>query len=280
MLQKPFLKWVGGKTQLIDKIVSKIPTYMKNYHEIFLGGGSVLLALLSLQRDQKIVIANKIYAYDLNSHLIDLYIIIRDNKEDFFSHITALKQEYDGSSDKESYYYTIRTRFNQEEKSIKKSAMFLFLNKTCFRGMYREGPNGFNVPYGHYKKTPTIITKDDIDKISALIQNVEFICLDFEDSITKVQHGDFVYLDPPYAPETKDSFVGYTKGGFGIEKHKKLFSEIVKLNTKNIKFLMSNSKVSLVTEFFKDFNCTEILARRAINSKNPGSTAIEVIVGN
>ena len=280
MLQKPFLKWVGGKTQLIDKIVSKIPTYMKNYHEIFLGGGSVLLALLSLQRDQKIVIANKIYAYDLNSHLIDLYIIIRDNKEDFFSHITALKQEYDGSSDKESYYYTIRTRFNQEEKSIKKSAMFLFLNKTCFRGMYREGPNGFNVPYGNYKKTPTIITKDDIDKISALIQNVEFICLDFEDSITKVQHGDFVYLDPPYAPETKDSFVGYTKGGFGIEKHKKLFSEIVKLNTKNIKFLMSNSKVSLVTEFFKDFNCTEILARRAINSKNPGSTAIEVIVGN
>ena len=280
MLQKPFLKWVGGKTQLIDKIVSKIPTYMKNYHEIFLGGGSVLLALLSLQRDQKIVIANKIYAYDLNSHLIDLYIIIRDNKEDFFSHITALKQEYDGSSDKESYYYTIRTRFNQEEKSIKKSAMFLFLNKTCFRGMYREGPNGFNVPYGHYKKTPTIITKDDIDKISALIQNVEFICLDFEDSIAKVQHGDFVYLDPPYAPETKDSFVGYTKGGFGIEKHKKLFSEIVKLNTKNIKFLMSNSKVSLVTEFFKDFNCTEILARRAINSKNPGSTAIEVIVGN
>ena len=280
MLQKPFLKWVGGKTQLIDKIVSKIPTYMKNYHEIFLGGGSVLLALLSLQRDQKIVIANKIYAYDLNSHLIDLYIIIRDNKEDFFSHITALKQEYDGSSDKESYYYTIRTRFNQEEKSIKKSAMFLFLNKTCFRGMYREGPNGFNVPYGHYKKTPTIITKDDIDKISALIQNVEFICLDFEDSITKVQHGDFVYLDPPYAPETKDSFVGYTKGGFGIEKHKKLFSEIVKLNTKNIKFLMSNSKVSLVTEFFNDFNCTEILARRAINSKNPGSTAIEVIVGN
>jgi len=280
MLQKPFLKWVGGKTQLIDKIVSKIPTYMKNYHEIFLGGGSVLLALLSLQRDQKIMIANKIYAYDLNSHLIDLYIIIRDNKEDFFSHITALKQEYDGSSDKESYYYTIRTRFNQEEKSIKKSAMFLFLNKTCFRGMYREGPNGFNVPYGHYKKTPTIITKDDIDKISALIQNVEFICLDFEDSITKVQHGDFVYLDPPYAPETKDSFVGYTKGGFGIEKHKKLFSEIVKLNTKNIKFLMSNSKVSLVTEFFKGFNCTEILARRAINAKNPGSTAIEVIIGN
>ena len=280
MLQKPFLKWVGGKTQLIDKIVSKIPIYMKNYHEIFLGGGSVLLALLSLQRDQKIMIANKIYAYDLNSHLIDLYIIIRDNKEDFFSHIITLKQEYDESSDKESYYYTIRTRFNQEEKSIKKSAMFLFLNKTCFRGMYREGPNGFNVPYGHYKKTPTIITKDDIDKISALIQNVEFICLDFEDSITKVQHGDFVYLDPPYAPETKDSFVGYTKGGFGIEKHKKLFSEIVKLNTKNIKFLMSNSKVSLVTEFFKGFNCTEILARRAINAKNPGSTAIEVIIGN
>lgn len=280
MLQKPFLKWVGGKTQMINKLVDKFPSSMKNYHETFLGGGSVLLALLTLQKEKKIIVENKIYAYDLNRCLIELYIDVRDNKDEIFDYISKYKQEYSDSEDKEAYYYIIRTKFNKEETSIEKSAMFLFLNKTCFRGMYREGPNGFNVPYGHYKKTPTIITKEEIDKINELIRDVEFICSDFESSITKIEEGDFVYFDPPYAPETKTSFVGYTKDGFGIEKHNKLFTEIVKLDTRNVKFLLSNAKVTLVTQYFKDYNCEDIVARRAINSKNPGSNTIEVIINN
>ena len=280
MLQKPFLKWVGGKTQMINKLVDKFPSSMKNYHETFLGGGSVLLALLTLQKEKKIIVENKIYAYDLNRCLIELYIDVRDNKDEIFDYISKYKQEYSDSEDKEAYYYIIRTKFNKEETSIEKSAMFLFLNKTCFRGMYREGPNGFNVPYGHYKKTPTIITKQEIDKINELIRDVEFICSDFESSITKIEEGDFVYFDPPYAPETKTSFVGYTKDGFGIEKHNKLFLEIVKLDNRNVKFLLSNAKVTLVTQYFNEYNCEDIVARRAINSKNPGSNTIEVIINN
>jgi DNA adenine methylase len=154
------------------------------------------------------------------------------------------------------------------------------LNKTGFRGMYREGPNGFNIPYGHYKKTPSIVTKKELDEISNLIKNVEFIVSDFNNSIKNVKEGDFVYLDPPYAPENKKSFVGYTAEGFSLETHNKLFNEVKQFNNKNIKFIMSNAKVELVLNNFNNYNCEEIKARRAINSKNPESTTIEVIIYN
>ena len=156
----------------------------------------------------------------------------------------------------------------------------MFLNKTCFRGMYREGPNGFNIPFGHYKKTPTIITKEYLDSISDLIQNVEFIQSDFNNSINNAETGDYVYLDPPYAPENDKSFVGYTKDGFGLEAHKSLFNAITILDQKNIRFAMSNAKVKLVMDHFKDYKHEDIVARRAINSKKPGSTTTEVIIYN
>jgi DNA adenine methylase len=144
--------------------------------------------------------------------------------------------------------------------------------------MYREGSNGYNVPYGHYKKTPTIISKKELDNISDLIKDVKFIHSNFNQSIKKIKDGDFVYLDPPYAPENTNSFVGYVKDGFNLETHKYLFNEIKKLD--KVKFVMSNAKVNLVTEHFKEYNCQDIMARRAINSKNPGSTTIEVIIYN
>ena len=156
----------------------------------------------------------------------------------------------------------------------------MFLNKTCFRGMYREGPNGFNVPYGHYKKTPTIITKEELDYISDLMKDVVFLQSDFCKSVQNIRSGDFVYLDPPYAPETENSFVGYTADGFGLETHNKLFSEIRKLHKQKIQFVMSNAKVDLVVNNFNDCKCDDIIARRAINSKKPGSTTTEVLIYN
>lgn len=294
-LQKPFLKWVGGKTQIINEIILKIPTEMNNYHELFLGGGSVLLSVLSLQKQNKIVIKNKIYAYDINNDLINVYKNIQNNKEELYEIIDLYIKEYDSingsiinrkpksieesKTSKESYYYWIRNKFNTIDKNtIECSALFMFINKTCFRGMYREGPNGYNVPYGHYKETPRIISKIDLDYISDLIKNVEFKSCSFVESIKNVKVGDFVYLDPPYAPENSKSFVKYNADGFNLEKHNLLFNEIKKL--KNIKFLMSNAKVDIVTNCFKDYKCHEIVARRAINSKNPGSTTIEVIIYN
>jgi DNA adenine methylase len=294
-LQKPFLKWVGGKTQIIQSIISKIPNEMNNYHELFLGGGSVLLAVLSLAKANKIVIKNKIYAYDINGVLINVYKHLQNNKDELYRFIEYYIKEYDGikgklvnrkaqsieeaKTSKESYYYWIRKKYNNIDKNtIESSALFMFINKTCFRGMYREGPNGYNVPYGHYKKTPTIITEANLNYISDLIKNVEFIHSDFTSSIKNVKGGDFVYLDPPYAPQNSKSFVGYVAGGFDLEKHKTLFSEIKKLG--ETKFVMSNAKVELVTENFKGYECEDIIARRAINSKNPGATTTEVIIYN
>lgn len=294
-IQKPFLKWVGGKTQIIDKIINKFPKTINNYHEPFIGGGSVLFALLAMQKCKLIDIKGEIYAYDKNETLIDTYNYIKNNKDELFEYIEKYISIYsdlsgtiinrkptnliEAKSSKESYYYWLRNKFNKsEKKSIVRSALFMILNKLCFRGLYREGPSGFNVPYGHYKTTPTIISKKDINNISELIKNVIFECSSFEMSLKKFKKDDFAYFDPPYAPETEKSFVGYTKDGFNIDIHKKLFKMIKKL--KNIKFIMSNAKVNLVLKYFKDYNYEEVIARRAINSKNPNSTTTEIIISN
>ena len=294
-LQKPFLKWVGGKTQILGSIINKIPVEINNYHELFLGGGSVLLAVLSLQKQNKIVIKNKIYAYDVNSALINVYKHIQNNKEEVYKFINLYIKEYDtieggnvnrkpstleeAKTSKESYYYWVRNKYNNMDKNtVECAALFMFINKTCFRGMYREGPNGYNVPYGHYKKTPSIITESELNNISELIKDVVFMHSDYNSSIKNVKEGDFVYLDPPYAPENDKSFVGYVADGFSLEAHLKLFAEIKKFN--KIKFVMSNAKVKLVTDNFEEYNCEDIIARRAINSKKPGSTTTEVIIYN
>ena len=296
-IQKPFLKWVGGKTQLINEVTGKFPNKINNYHEIFLGGGSVLFALLSLQKEEKIEIKGKIYAYDLNESLINIYKNIQSNSEELFEYMEKYWKEYDeitgsevnrkpntleeAKTSKESYYYWVRYLFNSMNKSlVERSAIFIFLNKTCFRGLYREGPNGYNVPYGHYKKTPSMITKEELYKISELIKYVIFQCCDFDESISKVNKGDIMYLDPPYAPENSKSFVGYTTDGFNIEMHNKLFKKIIEKEKSGVAFILSNSKVDMVINYFKDYKTEDVVARRAINSKKPDSVTKEVIINN
>jgi DNA adenine methylase len=295
MITKPPVKWVGGKTQIINEIINKIPKEMNNYHEPFLGGGSVLLAVLSLIKQKKIIINGKLYAYDINLALISMYKNIQGNKDELCEYIEKYISEYnncDGNTinrkpqnleeaktSKESYYYWLRNKYNKmNSKTIECSSLFIILNKTCFRGLYREGPNGFNVPYGHYKKTSNIISKDELNYLSDLIKDVNFIHSDFSLSLSNIEKGDFVYLDPPYAPENDKSFVGYVSGGFNLEMHRKLFEKIKNFN--EIKFTMSNSRVDLVMESFKDFKIQEIKCRRAINSKKPESTTTEVIIHN
>ena len=298
ILQKPFLKWVGGKTQHIQQIINSFPDNMENYHEIFLGGGSVLLAVLSLQKAGLITINGSIYAYDLNKQLIQVYRHIQSNKDELITRVQHYRNEYDkcptvekgtanrkpvndteAKTSRESYYYWMRKKFNLlKDLSIENSALFIMLNKTNFRGVYREGPNGYNVPFGHYKKTPTIISKSEIDKISTLIKDVVFIDADFNESINNATEGDFVYLDPPYAPQNRKSFVGYTENGFDINMHKKLFKLTKALTTNNIKFAMSNANVELVKKNFEGYVFKEISARRAIHSKNPAAKTTDVLI--
>jgi len=296
-IQKPFLKWIGGKTQLIGNIIKYIPSKINNYHEIFLGGGSILFLILSLQQQNKIIIKKQIFAYDINLNLINTYKHIQNNKDKLFKYIVLYITVYDSiytdiinrkptnieeaTTSQESYYYWMRKLYNtMDDDLIEKSALFIIINKLCFRGMYREGPNGYNVPFGHYKKTPTIITQNELDNISNLIKNVHFIHSNFIDSMKKIKKNDFVYIDPPYCPENKTSFVGYNINGFNLENHLELFNLIDKINNKNIKFILSNSNVKLVNDFFKDYKIEQISARRAINSKNPASKTIEVLITN
>ena len=293
---KPILKWVGGKTQIINKVIDKFPKEITNYHELFVGGGSVLLALLDSVKHKKIKVSGTINAYDLNETLINLYINIQKNHQEVIQTLQKITEEYskiqgdsinrkpknleEALTSQESYYYWIRSKFNdleQEEKNkVLGTAYFIFLNKTCFRGVYREGRNGFNVPYGHYKN-PSIYDDKHIKNVSKLIEKVNFTHSGFDDSFknNNINKTDFLYLDPPYAPENETSFVGYTSDGFNLEKHKLLFKLC-----KDYKFLMSNADVKLVRDNFGDkkFTIESIDCRRAINSKKPDAKTKEVLI--
>ena len=300
-IYKPILKWVGGKTQIIDKIISEFPVQINNYREAFLGGGSVLLTLLSYIKSGIINVHGKIYAYDLNEPLIYVYKNIQTRHDELYDTLQNIIKDFnlcqngeinrkpanieEAKTAKENYYYWTRNEYNKlsltDKKGILGSAMFIFLNKTCFRGVFRIGPKGFNVPYGHYNN-PEIINKEHLEEIHNLIQNVVFECCDFNTSLISVEQNDFVYLDPPYAPETNTSFVGYTENGFNIEHHIDLFKLIHNLTETNKKIMLSNADVSLVRENFTNekYNTLSILCKRSINSKNPEAKAKEVIIKN
>jgi DNA adenine methylase len=298
MTIKPLIKWVGGKTQIIDtlydnfqKIISDKP--LENYHEVFLGGGSVLLSLLFWIREGKIKALDscKFKAYDLNKVLVSMFINVRDKPEELYIEIKPMIEYYNSVPEdkKEEYYYIVRKHYNEatkkDFKSIGVSAMFIFLNKTGFRGLYREGPNGYNVPFGHYKN-PEILNYEHLMDVSFLIKDVEFSIMDFNESLDYIISHDyektytsFVYLDPPYVPENSKSFTKYNESDFSLEKHKLLFDLCHKLH---ISFIMSNSDVELVKESFNDVKYTiqRIECKRSINSKNPGAKAMEVIITN
>ena len=300
-IPKPILKWVGGKTQIIDKLITDFPVEINNYREAFLGGGSVLLTLLSYVKSGIIKIHGNIYAYDLNEPLIYIYKNIQTHHNELYDTLQTIIMDFNECGNgtinraptnleeakiaKENYYYWIRSEYNKlclnDKKGVFGSAMFIFLNKTCFRGVFRVGPKGFNVPYGHYNN-PEIINKEHLEEIHNLIRNVLFECCDFNKSLTIVEPNDFVYLDPPYAPETDTSFVGYTENGFNIENHNNLFKLIHCLTDTNKKIMLSNADVTLVRENFKNekYSTLSILCKRSINSKNPESKAKEVIIKN
>jgi DNA adenine methylase len=300
---KPILKWVGGKTQILDKLIVEFPTEINNYREIFLGGGSVLFTLLSYVNANIIKVYGKIYSYDINEPLIYVYKNIQAQHNDLFNTlqniITVFNQCGNGEINrkpqnieealisKENFYYWIRSEYNKlstiDKKTVYGSALFIFLNKTCFRGVFRVGPNGFNVPYGHYNN-PEIINKQHLDEIHHLIRDVIFNCSDFTESLSLycIEENDYIYLDPPYVPEKETSFVKYTENGFNQDNHTNLFNLVHQITNENKKLMMSNADVTLVRDNFKEkkYNIDSILCKRAINSKDPEAKAKEVIIKN
>lgn len=300
-IYKPILKWVGGKTQILDKLLIEFPLEMDNYHEIFIGGGSVLFGLLSLVRNGNIKIRGKIYAYDINDALIYVYKNIQSNYEALYDEIEKIMEEYrkcgevginrkpinieEAMESRENYYYWMRSEYNKmdndERRTIRGSSVFIFLNKMCFRGIYRISSRGFNVPFGNYKRLE-IIKMDYLRKISELIRDVIFETCDFRESMKRIKINDYVYLDPPYASDKDKSFDGYTENGFNKDSHIELFKMIDKLGEDGKKVMLSNADVKIVRDNFKDdrYKIMRVICKRLINSKNPESMANEVIIKN
>jgi DNA adenine methylase len=267
---KSCLKWVGSKAQILDEVLSLFPRTIENYHEPFLGSGTVLLGLLS---NENIQVTGTVYASDLNKNIVDLFRVIQVDPEGLIRATQALVAEFRAADPQEAYYYQVRTQFNASPSPAK----FLFLNKTCFRGLYQENRSGqMNVPYGN-NVNPSILDPDHIRSISRLIQKVIFTHEPYESALapSRVQSpGDWVYVDPPYCVETATSFTAYTSTRFDPET---LFRTLKALPCS---FLMSNADVPAVRDAFPvpEYTVGTISCRRAINSKAPASRTNEVLV--
>lgn len=252
---KPILKWVGGKTQILPQVLEEFPDEIRgDYYEPFVGGASVLLAAIPRVRGH-------VYASDVNPALIAVYEKIKNEPEELIRELGDLQNDTS-----EATYYAFRQTFN----AAPTPALFVYLNKVGFRGLYREGPNGFNVPYGHPKTPPALCDPENVRAVSRVIQNVTFRCESYEQAMERTRPGDFLYADPPYAPETVKSFTSYVRGEFN---HVEFFTRLKALKCS---WVMSNARVPLVTNEFP--NAREIEVRRAIHSKNPGARTLEVLV--
>lgn len=277
---RPFVKWAGGKGSLIPQITKYYPEDLKTgvidkYVEPFVGGGAVLIDILQ-KYDVK-----EAYAYDTNKDLINAYNVIKTDVNSLINKLKKYEDEYISleMEDRKKYYYDVRSEYNSSEikegkTSLKRAAEFIFLNRTCFNGLYRVNQSGdFNVPMGKYKN-PTICDEENLEALSKLIKNVEFICGDYQTTEEIVDKNTFVYFDPPYRPLSVTSgFTSYTKDDFDDEDQKQLASYFRTLDTKDAKLMLSNSNPKNVNEedtFFDDiysgFNINELQANRMINA--------------
>ncbi|MBW4500194.1 MAG: DNA adenine methylase [Scytonema hyalinum WJT4-NPBG1] len=253
-LPRPFLKWAGGKARLIQQYIPYFPTYFKTYYEPFLGGGSVFFYLYERQ-------PAKAFLTDINAELITTYLCVRDDVEKL---IDLLKEHQVQHS--KDYYYRIRTTIESTE--LKKAARLIYLNKTCFNGLYRENSKGeFNVPMGRYKK-PNICDLSNLRLASVALQSAEIEIRSFEKVLNHASNSeDFVYFDPPYYPvSTTSNFTSYSRYAFNENEQYRLRDVFVELAQRGVKVMLSNSDTSFIRNLYKDFHIHTILARRAINS--------------
>lgn len=291
---KPFVKWAGGKNSLIPQITKYYPFELKNgfierYIEPFVGGGAVLIDIL-----QKYEI-KEAYAFDINIDLINCYNVIKNNVEELINELDKKEKNFIALNDEErqNYFYDIRAEYNSyklnDKLDVKRASEFIFLNRTCFNGLYRVNKDGkFNVPCGKYKN-PTICDSNNLRNLSELIKNVIFEYGDYKKSEKYVNNNTFVYFDPPYRPLSATSgFTSYTKEDFNDDNQKELAQYYNKLSLKNAKLMLSNSNPKNVNEndnFFEDiykgFYINEVSAKRMINSKAQGRGEIsELLITN
>ena len=289
---KPFLKWAGGKGQLIDEIEKFYPFDKKinKYAEPFIGGGAVLFDILNKYE------LDYIYISDTNFDLINTYKVIRDNIDKLVKELLIIQNEFLAQNDeyRKSYYIKKRDRFNElntniEKYNIERATLMIFLNRTCFNGLFRVNKNGmFNVPMGRYKN-PLICDEVNLRKISKKLKKVEIVYGDYKKSIKFIDENTFVYFDPPYRPLTKTAnFTSYTKYDFTDEKQIELSKFIDTINKKGAKIVISNSdpkndnvEDNFFDELYKNYNINRVKATRMLNSNASLRGAInELLITN
>lgn len=288
---KPFLKWAGGKGQLLNKFEELYPQALidgkiETYIEPFVGGGAVLFNVLQSYE------IKKAYINDINKELINCYRCIKADIEEVIKQLKALENEYLSCVDRNNYFYEVRNRYNEIHLNghldFEKCADFIFLNRTCFNGLYRVNRDGkFNVPHGRYKN-PLICDQDNLRLCSKLLQRVEINFGSYEQVLDKADKNAFIYFDPPYRPLIeKNSFVSYDKSGFDDNDQIALADNYKELNKKGCLLMLSNSDPKNTNEednffddIYKGFEIERVFAKRMINcqaSKRGDITEIVVL---
>jgi DNA adenine methylase len=254
---RPFVKWAGGKRQLLPDLLSRIPQSFRHYHEPFVGGGALFFALC----EQRRLDGKAVRLTDINVELVNTYRVVRDRVETLIALLSTFQND-------EAFYYNIRSLDLSQLDPVQRAARFIYLNKTCFNGLFRENRQGrFNVPFGHYK-TAQICAPNDLRSASYALRGVCLEVASFHDVEASSQPGDFVYCDPPYAPVSRTaSFTAYNGGGFGDEDQQKLADLVTQLGQRGVSVLLSNSAVPLTYSLYRALHVEEVLARRAINSR-------------
>ena len=271
LIPRPFLKWAGGKTQLIDELDKHAPCHFHCYHEPFIGGGALFF---KFYRENKI---QKAFLSDLNTELIDAYTAVRDQVE-------AVIQILAGFPHSESFYYELRAQDPWAMDGCIRTARMIYLNKTGYNGLYRVSKQGkFNVPFGRYKN-PDYCDGVNLRAVSQALQNVELSSTSFEKVLDKAMPGDLVYFDPPYVPLSKTAnFTAYQANGFTENDQVKLRDVSIELTLRGVKVMLSNSATEKVRKLYStpDFVIVEVQASRAINRNGQGRGKVaEFIVTN
>lgn len=259
---KPFVKWAGGKTQLLGPLISIIPDSFNDYYEPFIGGGAMFFYLASRNLTQK-----RVFLSDINSELINVYKCLRDKLALLLAKLINHQERY--FRDRITYYYKLR-RFTYDD-DLERAAQLITLNKTCYNGLYRVNKKGmFNVPMGQYKN-PLICDTANLKKVSSILnrRDIRIECMEYHQMLRQAHEGDFVYLDPPFSPISETSnFTEYTVGGFRMEDQVNLARVFRSLDRRKCKVVLSNSDCALVRNLYKEFKVMTVSSLRSINCKS------------
>ena len=276
-MAKPFLKWAGGKGKLAPLIIERAPERIARYHEPFLGGGAVFFAL------QEAGLVREASLADSNADLMATYTAVRDDVGGVLAALGELSEEYLSreSSQRGLYYYEVRNQ-RRLRRPDRKAARLLFLNKTCYNGLYRVNSKGhFNVPHGRHKSL-RILDDAGLRAASKALADTSIETLDFEEACARARAGDFVYLDPPYQPLSETShFTSYTQDGFGVDEQGRLRAAFGDLTKRGVPALLSNSDHPFIRDLYEGYSVEEVPMGRNINSKATRRSAIsELLISN